>query len=380
MKVTIVTPTLSRAGGGVSEAVRLQAFSIADQAQVRVEALRNPNDKADLAQWAPLDVKLHTRFAGRYALSLGLLRSLLRSDADIVHVHGLWQFPCLAVMVWSLLSRRPYIVTPHGMLEPWILSRSRVLKKWVSWFYQDRFLRRAAAFQILTAKERSDIAPYLTNQIVVEIPNYVPSFSRTSEKPAWWRASFEGRTIYLFFGRVHEKKGCMELAEAWATICRRDISFGNRSVLVFCGWNDGLEGFEDRVQALADELGNILFAGPQYGEEKRRSFSAASFFVLPSKSEGLPMAILEAWSAGLPSIMTPECNLPIGFEKMIAIETATDSERIAESFAAVDRLDSQERESMGIQAKKIVTEKYSKEMVATSLLNLYASCLSENAL
>ncbi|WP_165225719.1 glycosyltransferase [Affinirhizobium pseudoryzae] len=379
MKLLIVATTLSRAGGGVSEAVRLQALSLAGQAEIRVEALRNPNDAADLKQWGSLDVRVHDRFKGRYALSFSLLRSLLRSNADIVHVHGLWQFPSLAVMIWAHVTGKPYVVTPHGMLEPWIVSRSRPVKKAVSWLYQDRFLKRAAAFQILTEKERSDIAPYLADQIVAEIPNYVPAFSASSEKPAWWRPSFEGRTVYLFFGRIHEKKGCMELAEAWADVCRRDTAFRERSALVFCGWNDGLEGFEGRVQTLEGEIGNILFAGPQYGEDKRRALSSASFFVLPSKSEGLPMAILEAWSAGIPSIMTPECNLLTGFVKGAALETGSSRERIAESLLASADLSPLQREEMGRNAARIVAEDYSKEKVARSLLDLYAGCLRRGA-
>jgi hypothetical protein len=41
---------------------------------------------------------------------------------------------------------------------------------------------------------------------------------------------------------------------------------------------------------------------------------------LPSFSEGLPMSVLEAWSYGLPVVMTPECNLPEGFACGAALE------------------------------------------------------------
>lgn len=380
MKLAIVTTTLSRAGGGVSEAVRLQALAIADSAEVTVKALQSPHDAADLQSWGALDVRLHRRLpSGRYALSIDLLRSLMHSGADIVHIHGLWQFPCFAVLIWSKLTRKPYVVTPHGMLEPWIMSRSSPLKKVVSWLYQDRFLKHAAAFQILTEKERSDVAPYQEHQVIAEIPNYVPPFVRAEEKPAWWRQSFDGRNVYLFFGRVHEKKGCLELADAWADLCRKNSGFSDRSALVFCGWNDGLEGFETRIGELQIEFGNALFAGPQYGVDKRRSLSSATFFVLPSKSEGLPMAILEAWSAGLPSIMTPECNLPIGFSSGAAIRTGLTVGEISESLLAADRLDAADRAAMGERAVAVVAREYSREKVAQSLLGLYADCLRRGA-
>ena len=379
MKVTLVTSSIGRGGGGVSEAVRLQALALSKHADITVLSLQGKAGEQDLADWG--DAKIQTFRSlvafGRFGVSPGLLIALLRSDSDIVHVHGLWQFPPLAVYIWSLVTGKPYVVTPHGMLEPWIMARSRWLKTAVGQVYQNRFLRRANAFHILTAKERSDVGAFLTDQIVEEIPNYVPDFTRQSERPGWWHKDLEERRIYLFFGRIHEKKGCMELADAWSSLCRKDPLFKQRSALVFCGWNDGLTGFEEHVAVLDREFGNIVFAGPQFGVDKARSLSASHFFVLPSKSEGLPMAILEAWSAGIPVIMTPECNLPVGFERNIAIRTGSSREAIAESLINASAINEDARLAMGRHASQFVASDYSRQRVSRSLLSLYRRCLGQ---
>jgi poly(glycerol-phosphate) alpha-glucosyltransferase len=74
--------------------------------------------------------------------------------------------------------------------------------------------------------------------------------------------------------------------------------------------------------------GSVHSLGPQFGADKEAPFAAAAAFVLSSFSEGLPMVVLEAWSYGLPVLMTRHCNLPEGFRNDAAIEISTDREGI----------------------------------------------------
>ena len=71
-------------------------------------------------------------------------------------------------------------------------------------------------------------------------------------------------------------------------------------------------------QAIDSKLGQsdrIDFFPPMFNQLRDVAFNASDAFVLPSLSEGLPMALLEAWASGLPVIMTPECNLPEGLRR-----------------------------------------------------------------
>ena len=374
LKIQFCLPSISRTGGGVSESARLQALALASRQGVEVSVLTFDDEHfaGDLGAWPAVSIRAFRVFGPRsFAFSPAFLAAMLRERPDVVHVHGVWQFQCLAVYLWSLLTGGRYVVTPHGMLEKWIRARSPALKWLVSHLYQNRFLRRSAAFQVLTDREVADVAEFASGQPVTIIPNYVAAFAHDGQRPAWWHSAFEGKDIYLFLGRIHEKKGCQELCGAWQTLCQEDAGFRARSVLVFCGWIDGLSGFENAVTALNGQFGNAVFAGPQYGPEKQRSLSCASFFVLPSKSEGLPMSILEAWSARVPVLMTEECNLPAGFARQAAIRTGTGREEIAASLRQASALPPEARHALADNGLTLLQELYSEARVGDALMRLY---------
>lgn len=379
MKILMLAPSVTRKGGGVAEAVRLLTTGLGAYHDVEVEVftLEDEHFCEDQRKW---DVPRISTFSvvgpRRYGFSPGLLRSVWATDADVVHVHGLWMFHCLAAMVWSFASDRPYVVTPHGMMEGWILARSPRIKTLVSLAYQDRFLRRAAAVHLLTEKERSDIEELLAGTPSYVIPNCVEPRRDPGEKPPWWHPGLAGRTVYLFLGRLHAKKGCAELCDAWDTLCGSDPHFRERSALVFAGWADGLSSLPQRVGELQRHHGNVFLVGPQYGDDKARTLAACSFFVLPSKSEGLPMTVLEAWAAGKPVLMTRECNLPAGFLSGAALEIGQDPEAIRAGLVRAEGLRPEERARMSEAATRLARTRYGVDTVAKEMTELYRSVLS----
>jgi len=119
---------------------------------------------------------------------------------------------------------------------------------------------------------------------------------------------------------------------------------------------------------------------------------SADAFVLPSFSEGLPMSVLEAWAYGLPVVMTPECNLPEGFDCGAALEIRNSSAfqpaTIHSLLATPTKLDSDwvglrsilemtdaQREEMGMRGRRLVEEKFTWPRVAVSLKEIYESLL-----
>ncbi len=331
-RVLVLTPSIGRKGGGVSESARLFVEAMIRDGRFTPEiiALHDADFEADRARWPDIPIRSFRAFGPRnYGFSPGMLIWVMMNRAQVVHVHGIWTFHVLCGALWSMVLRRPALVTPHGMLEPWILQRSARLKALVSWLYQRRFLRHAA-LHVLTGKERWDIAQAgLPTSHCKIIPNYAVCSTSPEGKPDWWKPEFEGRRIYLFLGRIHDKKGWRELCEAWAELNSATPAARDAAQLVFCGWPDGCPDFEPTIERLGGRFGNAIFAGPQFGTDRDRSLAAASVFVLPSKSEGLPMAVLEGWAAGVPSMMTRACNLDIGFETGAAIETGESAAAIA---------------------------------------------------
>lgn len=375
MNIILVTPSISRVGGGVSESVRLLTHSLikSQEYQVEVVTLLDDGYHLDISDWGHVKVTAFKYYGpANFGFSPGLLFYLLRSRAGLAHVHGLWMFHCLAVLIWSVAKRRPYVVTPHGMLEAWILNRSRVLKRLVSLAFHNAFLQRASRFHVLTPKETEDVSLVLARAVCRIVPNFVPLQSRSTCLPAWWQPRFDDRHIFLFFGRIHEKKGCRELIEAWTAVCSGDCGFQSRAVLVFCGWLDGIGDFEQSV-ALARDLGmDVVFAGPQFGEQKLHSLSAASYLILPSKSEGLPMVVLEAWSLGVPVLMTDACNLSEGFSRGAGLRIGESAHDIGAGLVRALALSDFERHKMGECGRKFIEECYSFDSVSRLMKDVYA--------
>lgn len=374
LHLMLVTPNIARGGGGVAEVVRLLAHSLAKVKGIRVAVvtLSSQHMEEDRSAWPDIPIH-HFRVYGprKYGFSPGMLWYLLRHRADLVHVHGIWMFPVLAALFWKMRWHTPVIVTPHGMLEYWIMRRSRRLKWVISTLYQRRFLRNAEAIQVLTPKESEDVRTTIGHARCIEIPNFLPELPPAPASPDWYRPELEARRIFLFLGRIHEKKGWRALCEAWDAQCRIDPAFKVGAQLVFCGWRDGSEDFPSVIEGLAKEHGNVVYAGPQYGTQKLASFAVSSFFLLPSESEGLPMVVLEAWAENLPVIMTRACNLDIGFDRGAAIMVGTKADEIREGLAAAFAMPEEARVEMGRASYDLVAECFSEKVVIGDLLALY---------
>jgi poly(glycerol-phosphate) alpha-glucosyltransferase len=92
---------------------------------------------------------------------------------DICHLQTLWMYPSVALLNWHKKFKKPYLVTPNGMLEPWALANSGWKKRLAGFFYEKRMLTSAACLQANTLKEADDFRAYgLRNRIEI-IPNGV---------------------------------------------------------------------------------------------------------------------------------------------------------------------------------------------------------------
>jgi glycosyltransferase involved in cell wall biosynthesis len=255
-------------------------------------------------------------------------------------------------------------VSPHGMLDPWALENSRWKKRAAAALYENRHLRGAACLHALNEAEARAIRAYGLESPVCVIPNGVelPEISET-------RAAQEMHTL-LYLGRIHPKKGLVPLIKAWAKMQWRAEETGWR--LAIAGWDQN--GHRSILEALVGELGagsTIHFLGPRFGKAKAECFREASAFILPSMSEGLPMSILEAWSWGLPTVMTPQCNLPEGEQAGSAIVVECGVESIAGGLNRLFAMSDRERESSGSRGRRLVEEKFQWPRVVRQMTEVY---------
>jgi glycosyltransferase involved in cell wall biosynthesis len=171
----------------------------------------------------------------------------------------------------------------------------------------------------------------------------------------------------LMLGRLGRRKGTHDLLRAFSIVAKRDVS----SRLVCAGDGD-IEGAE----ALARDLGiepRVEFPGWISAEQAREQLQRATIFVLPSYAEGLPMAILEAMSYGLPVITTPVGGVPavVSHGQTGLLVNAGAVESLASAIS--DLLsDASARARLGRAARAIVSREYSLEAVLRRLRRIYA--------
>ncbi|HET9630113.1 MAG TPA: glycosyltransferase, partial [Novosphingobium sp.] len=109
------------------------------------------------------------------------------------------------------------------------------------------------------------------------------------------------------------------------------------------------------------------------GEAKQALLDRAHFIVLPSRSEGLPMAILEAWANGVPPIMTPECHLPVGFSTGAALECGSGADSIAVALEQALSMDDGHWQARSQAALACARDHFSPEVVASAWTSIYTA-------
>ncbi len=238
------------------------------------------------------------------------LEAAVRAAGEVVHLHGLWQGHTRRGARESRRTRTPYLVTAHGMADPWALRQKAWKKRIYTALVEGANLRRASCLHALARPEIGHLRALAPDTPICFVPNGV-DLSPFEALPA--RAELEAeypeladKFILLFYGRLHLKKGLDLLADALAAVAGEAPALH----LLLAGVDDGaLAPFRERIAAhgLSDR---VTWVGHVAGERARQVWAAADAFVLPSYSEGFSMAVLEALACRLPAVITTACNFP----------------------------------------------------------------------
>jgi poly(glycerol-phosphate) alpha-glucosyltransferase len=164
----------------------------------------------------------------------------------------------------------------------------------------------------------------------------------------------------------------LELIRAWDQAGRSSPVTASRWYLIIAG--SGPADYVAQLQQCITELGlaeRVWLIGPQYGAEKEATFAAADAFILPSISEGMPNAVLEAWSWCLPTLITPQCNLPEGFAAGAALRIEPRAESISKGLDTLFGLSKERRRAMGRNGQDLVAAQFTWPSVAAQFDGVY---------
>jgi glycosyltransferase involved in cell wall biosynthesis len=283
--------------------------------------------------------------------------------SDIVHNFGVWTPFNHLISVVSRRLGRPLVACPMGMLEPWCLAHKPLRKRIALTAYQRRDLDRSAVIHSTAVSESQNLRALGLQAPIVVIPHGVDLPEQVPARPQ--REVGSERTV-LFLSRVHEKKGLLELVEAWARI-RPD-----KWRVVIAGPDDG--GHRAKVEASirAHKLdSSFSFVGPVAGEAKRRLFSDADLFVLPTYSENFGIVVPEALAYGLPVLTTTGAPWGELLETNSGWWIEPGVQPLVTALEQALRTPSEELQQMGARGRAMVTARYSWRTIIELHLELY---------
>lgn len=360
MKIVHYIPSIDRTAGGTSTYMQVLAKGLGEIAEVHIitHASENP-----LVMENCTVHYVHNYQPLSYSWNTSIAFLLNEIGPDIVHVNCCWMPACAAVQ--RIAQKRGYkvVLTPHGMLEPWIIKRHYWTRKVPAlWLYQKAAVQRADCVQATAESERDNLLKlgYNSNIKVVRLGIDAESI----EMKRSWKKS---RQI-LFLSRVHVKKGINFLVEA-ADVLRNELQ-GYKILVAGEGEADYVE---DMKRMICDRgLQDIVqLIGGVYGDEKWRLFQTSDFFVLPTHSENFGLAIAESLASGTPVITTvgtPWSDLNSS-EAGAWIEIGT--EPLVETLRRFLGLSEDELETMGRNGRKLIETKYSAHVMAEQMMEVY---------
>ncbi|MBR0564506.1 glycosyltransferase [Azoarcus sp. L1K30] len=315
IRVVQYLTSLSRSAGGLYYSVSGLSRALLDRGVdvTVVGGMGGDNFPEDRGIWGDVRVSASPLPVGRYDFNFGVLREIVRLKPDVLHIQGIWSAGSIYGLIGRLTGIK-VVVSPRGMLDPWILKRSARLKGLHSTLFE-RPMLHGAHVHALNESERASVIQFMPSlrERVFVLPNGVPD-----SHPQRDLGSVRNRVGVLYLGRLHPKKQVLELVRNW----KRFGLEKHGHILTIAGWGD--DGYESDLRSLVGESPAVNFVGSLYGDRKIHALQNARFFVLPSLSEGLPMAVLEAIQNGCIPIITDECNLPELIRDGVALRIASD--------------------------------------------------------
>lgn len=314
MRVLHVISALdARAGGPIAALRGLAESQHAAGMAVRVLATTSASDDTGVAD----DLRasgLGVTLVGPCRTSLRWHAALARTvrsaidDADVVHIHGLWEEVQYRAAVTARKAGVAHVIRPCGMLDPWSLARSARRKRIYLGLRLWRVLDRCTAIHYTTLMERDEtIRIGLTTPAIIEPNGVALREFETLPEPGTFRRRYSAigdRPLIVFMGRIHEGKGVDHLVRAIGSMKRQD------AVLAIVGPDSG--GYQQQIESIVAQHNisdRLIWTGMLRGDDRIAALTDADLFCLPSDHENFGVAVIEALAAGTPVIVSDEVGL-----------------------------------------------------------------------
>jgi len=386
MKITHVIPYMHPAAGGppvVVDRLSRELAARGHQLQVLTTDLFGGRDRAwTTDEPRPYGLNVFSAIGGgAYGFSTRFWKEIRGSvrSSDVVHIHTLWTFVSLAAARACRDARVPFLVMPHGMLDPHSVRRGWLKKQCYGRLIEWPLLRRARGV-CYTHTEEERLAAMtcarLPRGYIVELgAESPPNCPRADLRDEFLMRypQLRGRMVVLFLGRLHSKKGLDLLIPAFDRVRWQHPE--PHLLLVGAGEPAYVESIRDDV-VRRDLEDRVTFTGALYGRDKWAAMAASNLFVLPSYQENFALAAVDAIRSGLPVLLSRRVNL---WKDVVDAGAGRDCETDVDSLAEIlcDCLsDSDWRQAATQAGERLLSTRFNWSTAAARLETIYEAARS----
>lgn len=364
MKVVHFIGTIDRDSGGVATNLQLLASELKKFTNLLVVTSRckNPIDLTGV-KIRFLDLSLRRWFR----LKKEFRDFLQHEKPDVVHINGIWDPQNFIFQQAAKSLNIKVVISPHGMLEPYILKRNSYKKKLALILYQRKAITTADFLLTTAISELENIRKLGFKKPAGIIPNGLDLTEIKKKKPVEAESPFLN---ILFLSRIHPKKGIELLIESVSRL--KDKNF---KVIVAGEGDQDYTEFLIKLTATKEVDNKIRFLGGVYGQDKWDLYEQANLFVLPTYSENFGIVIIEALAAGVPVITTKatpwqeletfNCGWWIDLNVV----------NLSNTLDHAIHTSREELKSMGLRGRKLVEDKYDNKVLAKEMVKFYNEVL-----
>ncbi|TKF73104.1 glycosyltransferase [Vibrio sp. F13] len=380
MKISVCTGSINRSAGGLFFSVRYLTKTLSENGLDCTVLSYDDGDvySSDQSLWDFCRLRI-VKYIGpkNFKFSFRHWLELNRSEPNIVHLHGLWMHQSTSTLK-AAKNGIPVVVCPRGMLDQWAIKNNALVKKIVLFLFERSNINLASCFIALNSKEAQSIRSFGYKGDIYVIPNGVElraddlNITRKLTKE-----ENQDKPFICYIGRYDKKKGLLELIDAW--LDENNKARLNGFKLILHGWGDESYIEEMKSRAHGCTLKSVEVNGSIYGGEKDLLLARAKGFILPSYSEGLPMAVLDAWRFGCVTMITPQCNLEESFyhDFSLKIQSPKKSD-IIDTLNEFVLIPNSEVEQLGLLARLYVQDSFSWDIIAKKTEQVYSYLLEDN--
>ncbi len=313
------------------------------------------------------------------------LRSYLKNNCikfDIIHIHGLYRFPTTYAAYAARKHGVPYIIRPHGSLDPYLYKRSTrgsvLLKRVYERMFDLPNLNHASALHFTAEEERKRVSFLGLRSPSFVIPNGLDwkHYEKLPERGGFRvKLGINSEPVVLFLGRLHFKKGLDLLVQSFDIVHNQYPE----AKLVIVGPDNDNYGVQVRSWVHERRLDNsVQFVGHLDKTDVTQAYVDADVFVLPSYTENFGMTVVEAMACKLPVVISDQVNI----HNEVAgsgggLVTHCDAQEVAnavlELLGDIDR-----RRTMGQRGRAAVKAHYTWPAIVSALTQEYEKIIARN--